>query len=146
MVADLDPGLGSSDPRRLTVVGRTLFFVGDAEGEPRLWRSDGTAGGTSLVSPVTLADPACYCSPLTNANGTVYFVAFDPHHGGELWQTDGTGAGTRMVHDVKPGPEGSLPLDLTATTTHLYFVADDGHSGRELWAVDLDVVFKNGFE
>src|SRR5262249_1726154 len=84
-------GPNSSGPNNLTNVNGTLFFTsGNA-----LWKSDGTAAGTTLVSSLL-----SNTSNLTNVNGTLFFTAGDPlwgDDGVELWKSDGTTSGTVMV-------------------------------------------------
>ena len=44
-------GPATSDPKELTAVGTTLFFnVDPGSGRRQLWKTDGTLGGTVLVS------------------------------------------------------------------------------------------------
>ncbi|HEV2718972.1 MAG TPA: hypothetical protein VG323_03060, partial [Thermoanaerobaculia bacterium] len=54
------PISGSSSPQNFVVNGSTLYFLasnGEAFG---LWRSDGTAGGTTFIAPM----PATRLTPL----------------------------------------------------------------------------------
>ena len=54
-------------------------------------------------------------SNLTNANGLIYFTAFDGTHGEELWvATPGSADGAQMVADINPGSGRlqSFPSDL----------------------------------
>lgn len=136
----------------LVAIGDNLLLQGgDLDRGCELWRSDGTGPGTSAVADIypgpSHSNPAC----LTRApNGLVYFRAADGVSAAsgetELWRTDGTAQGTRLVADLKPGPLGSSPGCAVAAGRYLYFSADDGNAGRELWAVDLDVLFVDGFE
>jgi ELWxxDGT repeat protein len=118
--------INSSNPRELTNVNGTLFFLaydGTASG---LWKSDGTSAGTVFINDID----ADY---LTNASGTLYFWASDGTNGAEPWKSDGTVAGTVLVADINPGSASSNPFFLTVSGGHLFFTADDGVHGRELW-------------
>ena len=54
LVKDIRPGPGSSEPGHLVALGGTLLF--DAIGG--LWRSDGTAAGTTSIHPLGTGDMA----------------------------------------------------------------------------------------
>src|SRR5207249_954567 len=111
-------------PSYLTNVNGTLFFTAN---EQALWKSDGTAAGTVMVSAI---NPS---AGLTNVNGTVFFAANDGVQGTELWQSDGTAAGTVMVMDINPGGAGSGPFELADANNMLFFSANDGLHGAEPW-------------
>ena len=117
----------------MTANGLLYFKASDANGS-ELWRSDGTAVGTFRISdlPSFSANP----SNMTNAGGTLYFVASDTATGTELWKTDGTLAGTAFVKDILPGTSSSTPRSLTNVGGKLFFIADDGISGFEIWTSD----------
>lgn len=125
IVQDLGNGPGPDD---LTNVNGTLFFVADDE----LWRSDGTANGTTIVKTIGNDSPPEY---LTNVSGTLYFTAADGTHGRQLWRSDGTAYGTYMVADVDPYGSAD-PADLTNVNGTLFFVANDGVTGVQLWRSD----------
>jgi ELWxxDGT repeat protein len=132
----------SSSPSNLTNVNGTLYFTAnDGTHGNELWKSDGTAAGTSMVNDIypgyfggTLYPNNSNPTQLTNVNGTLYFTATDGIHGYELWKSDGTPAGTAMVADINPGS--SSPSKLTNVNGELYFSANDGTHGAELWKSD----------
>src|SRR5919204_406364 len=105
-------GVGPDD---LTNVNGTLFFTADDGTHGReLWKSDGTAAGTTLVrdiksSPSLRYPESSFPYELTNVNGTLFFRADDGISGVELWKSDGTTAGTTLVKDINPGVSGSCP-------------------------------------
>jgi ELWxxDGT repeat protein len=131
-----------SFPTNLTAVGNTLYFIAnDGVNGIELWKSDGTAAGTTLVKDINPGANTSYASSLTAVGNTLYFRAYDEVNGSELWKSDGTAAGTTLVKDIYPGStsgflNGSFPEYLTPLGNTLYFVADDGVNGRELWKSD----------
>src|SRR5262249_15065684 len=87
MVKDSAPGWYSPNPTRLTNVNGTLFFMAtdDTHGS-ELWKSDGTAAGTTLVKDIdsggffnygNFYPNSSYPRELTNVNGTLFFAATD---------------------------------------------------------------------
>jgi ELWxxDGT repeat protein len=140
LVKDINPGAGGSGPYLLTNVNRTLFFRALGESGSELWKSKGTAAGTTLVKdiyPGPLGSDRTDYPFLIDVNGTLFFNAYDDASGIELWKSDGTVAGTTLVKDIQPGPYGSeaaeSPISVNGT---LFFTADDGANGDELWRSD----------
>ncbi len=121
----------------LTNVNGTLFFVTtDGTDGYQLWRSDGTAGGTSMVTDVNPTTGGLSPSDLTNANGKLFFVASDGTNGQQLWETDGTAAGTVELTTLNAANGGINPFDLVNVNGTLFFVASDGTNGEQLWKSD----------
>lgn len=133
---------GLSQFPRMVGLGSTLLFAAnDAISGEELWRSDGTAVGTFLLSDINISSPgsSSYPDQLTLAGPSlVFFVANDGSHGRELWRTDGTAAGTRRLTDINVGGD-SNPKDLTVAGSKLYFTAtpDGSPAGRQLFVLDL---------
>lgn len=67
----------------------------------QLWRSDGTAAGTTMVRDSD-ADPYSYPWHISAIGDKVAFSADDGLHGREPWITDGTIDGTRMIANLYP--------------------------------------------
>jgi ELWxxDGT repeat protein len=104
-----------------------------------LWRTDGTADGTTLFKNIRAGSSASNPDGFTVANGLLYFTANDGINGDELWKTDGTPENTVMVKDIQPGSSADYgPSYLTAMGGILYFAADNSSSldNRELWRSD----------
>lgn len=120
-LADLGsyPFGGSSSGFFPVAAGGRIFFSASLNGrEPQLWVSDGSPGGTRIVSNI-LDLPGSSPSAFTAFAGGALFGA---RAGSEnsLWRTDGTAAGTARVRagirplSIAPVP-GGLALILSAT-------------------------------
>jgi ELWxxDGT repeat protein len=133
--------LGDLDPEhslQTAILGDTLYFVApDPEHGLELWRSDGTAAGTTLVRDLAAGPAGARIEGLTVAAGRLFFAADDGIAGQELWVSDGTADGTSRVADLAPGEASSSPAAMTAAGGLLYFSADDGERGREPWVLKL---------
>ena len=114
----------------------SFFAANDILLGNELYKSDGTAGGTTLVRDIEPGGFSSFPGQFTQVGGTVFFTATTGNRGTELWKTDGTSFGTSLVKDINPGSDSSNPGELTAVKGLLYFTADDGTSGRELWKSD----------
>lgn len=108
----------SSNPRQLSVVGDTLFFLADDGDGTGLWKSDGTASGT-IRFRTDLADG----DELHSFNGALYFPT---NFSLGIARTDGTEAGT--VPLAGPGPSSGF----FSRGGLLYFTG--GH--RKVWRTD----------
>lgn len=131
---DIQAGSASSFPNDFVMSSNALYFSAadgvSAGGGRQLWRTDGTAAGTTLA-----ATPPAAINPtdLEDVNGTLFFVASS---GGQpmVHRTDGTPAGTRVV-GASAGY--SAPRSLVAVGPQLFFTAEDAAGGnRELWVTD----------
>jgi len=133
----VNPGVSSSDPSDLTVVGDQLFFAatdGVIGREVRVLSSiTGLLNNLDINTGAENSNPSSFAS-----SGTlpVYFAAFTPLSGRELWKSDGTVTGTALVKDINIGIRGSDPQYLIFFRNKLYFSADDGINGRQLWTYD----------
>src|SRR4051812_3127125 len=78
LVKDIDQSPGSSDPSFLADVNGTLYFAArsGAVGN-ELWKSDGTAAGTTLVKDILPGFDSSNPRYLTNVAGTLFFWADD---------------------------------------------------------------------
>ena len=131
---DINPGPASSGPGGLVKMGAFVYFSASAEdGTTRLFRSDGTTTGTTVVAsgPTAPENPGW----LTAVGSTLFFSADGQGKGYELWKSDGTAAGTVLVTDLNPGPAHSIPQYLTAMGGAVYFSALTP-VGTELWKSD----------
>jgi ELWxxDGT repeat protein len=140
LVADINrstvPNQDGSYPEFMANVNGTLFFnATDGTHGTELWRSDGTAAGTSMVEDILPGPNGSSPNRLTNVNGTLFFSANDGTHGLQLWESNGTAAGTFLVKDIINGSGPSAyPYYLTNVNGSLFFSAEDAAHGDELWA------------
>ncbi len=112
-----------------------VFAADDGLSGSQVWRTDGTAAGTTLVTSINATGPASPQGFAAFADG-VYFQADDGVHGAELWRTDGTADGTLLVSDIQPGPIGSRPEYLAPLDGALHFSAAGFGADAELWRSD----------
>jgi ELWxxDGT repeat protein len=113
-------------------LGGTVYFPANDGSGFKLWKSDGTVAGTTLVAPAATANP-CW---LTVLGAKLYFSGYSAAGAGELWVSDGTAAGTAAIADVSAAPNGQAPLGLGVLNGVLYFTAGDTAHGFEVWKSD----------
>lgn len=87
-----------------------------------LWRTDGTAEGTGLVTE-TITGPSAFDDAVSIGRVLIFL------RGKALWKTDGTPGGTALLAEFE-----TLPRGLTAAGRRAFFVAPD--QGDELWVTD----------
>lgn len=104
-----------------------VAYFGTASG---LWRTDGTAGGTSLVAPILSRYLTRLGDRLISAGSA------GPSGGVGLWASDGMPTGTTFIKQINSVANVSLVGDFTQVGSLLYFVADDGEFGKEVWRTD----------
>ena len=112
--------------------------------EAELWKSDGTATGTSMIKADVLDSGRRYY--LTNLNGSLFlnFVSsstlqedFSSQLKTEFWKSNGTVEGTVKVNDTTfKGIQHPLS---SVNNTLLFFAEDDSH-GSELWRLKNEPV------
>src|SRR5688500_11737495 len=81
--------------------GALLFTFNNGR---ELWRTDGTAAGTSLVTTFSSPSFGGNFQSVATVGDRVFYQASAAQRGPELWMTDGTPAGTVLVKDIFPGP------------------------------------------
>jgi ELWxxDGT repeat protein len=133
LVLDINP-TGSAQARELVHYdGILYFFAEDVAGNSELWRSDGTAGGTSQVIDLLASGGATTQSKLLSALGSLYFTVKVDSQTNELYKSDGTAAGTTRVSDFG-ADNGTASLDVAAELGgYLYFRGVTITTGTEIW-------------
>ncbi len=139
-VKDLNPGGGGT---RIYFVDLTvgndglIFHSYDAEHGYELWKSDGTAEGTTFFQDIRPGPSSSSPFNLASINGVVFFSANDGVHMTEPWKTDGVEGATALVKDINSVifTASSSPENAVALGRNLLFTAQAG-TGRELWKSD----------
>lgn len=118
-------------------VGNLSYVVmSDAAHGRELYKSDGTAVGTTLVADICPEECSSDPSYLTNLNGILVFSARGHASDTQLWRSDGTAAGTYPISTGVGSGEGLNPTLLAATGTTLFFVGVDPTYSRQLFMSD----------
>ena len=125
-------GTGPIPDFRLMAVGNlAVFGLEDAVGGAGVYRSDGTAAGTRPLGPLATLENGSDPSYLTDANGTLFFVASDSAERRALWASNGTPETTRLLVDA-----GSIGSPLVPAGGFVFFFARPQATGAELWRSD----------
>ena len=141
MVKEIDPRRGSStfrhQPTALVAVGDTLYFsADDSVHGHELWRSDGTAAGTMMVTDIASGPRGSKIAFPVAVGGTLFFSADDRVHGVEPWISDGTPEGTLLANDIAHGSESSIPWNPVLGDGVAFFTAHDDDKRAQLWRSD----------
>ncbi len=127
LLADRCPGSCSSSFTSLGVIGQVGIFGTGLDGNPRLWRSDGTRLGTYPLAPEAGGTPVtCGSERTTASTGSALFLSARTEGSCSLWRTDGTTAGTVKLLDTTPS-------NLTAAGSLVFFTTE---SSQALWRSD----------
>jgi ELWxxDGT repeat protein len=98
-----------------------------------LWRTDGTAAGTSMVADLNPGFLSSNPSGLTVVGSALYFIGQDGNGHSQLWLYTGSGTPTEVTTGAAFAASGANPVNLTAAGSTLYFGADDASGHRQLW-------------
>lgn len=124
---NLAGGLGDIFDRTALYNGFIFLSADDGINGTQLWKTDGTAGGTSLVKNIGGTAGGVSTSYFYTKSG-LYFSADDGVSGAEPWLSDGTSLGTNQVYDINAGSGASSPGFLFVFNNNLFFTADNGDS------------------
>ena len=133
-----NPSILNYHIKQMTPVGNLLYFTADnTVNGSELWKTNGTATGTSLVKDIYPGSNWSEISNAVNFKNTLFFSAANGVNGFELWKSDGTENGTVMVKDIVTGRDGSEPDGLTIHKNELFFVCKkDSTNTDALWKTD----------
>lgn len=138
LVADIAPGPPGAEPMVMgagaVVMGGFAYFVADdGVHGPQMWKSDGTAAGTTMIADLRTPNESISLQALGVVAGKVAFRRSGTNSPSRLWTTDGTAAGTAVVsEDV----ELSAADKAVAFNDQLYFVGFGAPLHPGLWRTD----------
>jgi len=128
------------------VITSDITFSPTTASTDKIWKSDGTIAGTSLVyafqTASGLTNVGVYYSVASHKKNysvegnTLYFSAYDATNGKELWKTDGTPEGTIMLKDVKVGTGSSQTSGFCKIPGTTLFIAQSVGFESKLWKTD----------
>jgi ELWxxDGT repeat protein len=142
LVLDAEPGAAGSQPAAFTAAQDRVFFATEwplgSFQHQRLWITNGSAAGTSLVAELPSPPGGAAIASLWHAGADrrVLFSSVDAN-GSEWWVSDGTAGGTLPLTDSAPGPKFADPTPGVLLGNRLLFAAADGQTGTELHALPL---------
>jgi ELWxxDGT repeat protein len=130
---EINPGTNGSLFLPGTNVGNwSILFAQGATGGYELWKSDGTAAGTTMIKDIVPGPGGSYPYNFTDVNRTLFFTVGDePSEYGQLWKSNGTEAGTVLVKDV--GGKITEPINVMGT---LFFSVTGAPEVTGLWKSD----------
>ena len=123
----------SSYPSDLINFNGTLYFTAeDGVSGRTLWKSDGTALGTTRI---TTLGPAEHAANLREYDGGLIFTSFDFNQvrGPKLWKSDGTEAGTAVVKILGEKASSAGILTILSDQPRILTTTDEGVT---IWSTD----------
>jgi ELWxxDGT repeat protein len=136
LLADINPGPAASYPGSFTAVGSELFFAArTAAAGAELWKTDGTAAGTTQVADLLPGTGSSFPESLTVAGGTLYFLARDVANIRQLWRSDGTMPGTTQL-SAFAGYDDAAPMAMVASSGKVYFTVTTFGTHPQIWTSD----------
>lgn len=115
--------------------GGHAYFPASGGGPVELWRSDGSALGTYVVSAIGGGSSSAHPSLLTPVGGRLFFAAYNGTGPG-LCVTDGSLAGTSYLKQVRVGVLETVQGQIVDLDGIALFIGEDAAGGYELWRSD----------
>lgn len=140
LIEDLRPGAEGSDPRELVPWNGRVWFTAD-DGGPRgrqVWRTDGTAAGTTRVTSLFLMDGIGDGALLRASSGSLFLASVT--NGRTLWAIPASGSGVVfLLKSFSSSPFIGPTTDFGMFTTvggRAVFSFFEPTTGLELWSSD----------
>ena len=123
-------GVGGGGSLPFAALGSYVYFsANDGVHGQELWRSDGTAAGTTEVTDLS-GSSGYNPTNIVVANGLIFFLGVGPGSVVGIYETNGTATPTLVSTSV-------LGIDyMTVSGTHVYWAINDGLSDSGLYASD----------
>ncbi|MEM9823706.1 MAG: T9SS type A sorting domain-containing protein, partial [Bacteroidota bacterium] len=119
---------------KLTQLGDLVLFINrNASFQFELWKTDGSASGTQLIS--TFSNNA-FLEHFTVFNDELYFTIREDQAKGEIWKTDGNTVELLIDTDPTNSVTNFGTFNLTVFNNKLYFDAFSPEFGYEVWSSD----------
>jgi len=138
----ISPSSSAPDGSAFTEYAGALYFnANDWISGPELWRTDGTAAGTQMVSDILPGFAGSSPHDLVSHAGLLYFFAAQASNVQALYKYDSVTGGLGIVDlfawPANPfGPLEDVPNGLTSMAGKLLFRASSPATGYELWSSD----------
>jgi ELWxxDGT repeat protein len=133
---DVYPGLDSSEPHDLHVVGSNLAFVATIEGggdELAVWRQS----GPPLIFDIEPGPLSSSPEELIGVGNRLYYTAETSLEGRELWYYSAIADGNNRATDLDGGSGDGVTGSLVSVGTNVFFAGNNGITGWELWKKGL---------
>jgi ELWxxDGT repeat protein len=130
MLADINPGSGSSNPDSFVVGNGVVYFTANDGTSTQIWKTDGTPGGTTKVTNIPSTPDTSSGAVFTLFTGsTLYFTEDGDNQTSSLWATNGTPGAEQELTNFG-GEQNSDPTLIEGYNGNLYFAADPA---QNLW-------------
>ena len=135
MVKDINPGLLSSSPQHLVLMGTTIYMsanAGTTHGT-ELYAYGTTNNSTWLAADIGPGFAGSSPSELVILGTRIYLQATSGSFF-EMWAYETTNNSFWEVTNIQSTSGSGGPTELTVRGYTVFFAADDGTTGKELWA------------
>lgn len=131
----INPSFASGSPTNFATHNGITYFAAVSAAGRELWRTDGTAAGTTLVKDITPGSGHTFSGTndsymFVPMGSDIYFHTSSNQH---LYKSSGTEAGTV---DLTPLGMTAISSSMVAAGGLVYFVGNTVQSGSELWRTD----------